>query len=61
MPSETTEAVRQSSSHLWLIAGIPALLVIVYLIYSAVSQANTARSSSAPAPGDSSLPESEDQ
>ncbi|QDV06254.1 hypothetical protein Poly30_17620 [Planctomycetes bacterium Poly30] len=38
MPSETTEAVRQSSSHLWLVAGIPTLLILAFLLYTAVSQ-----------------------
>lgn len=41
MPEETTKttgAVRQSSSSLWLVAGVPALLIIGYLIYSAVMQ-----------------------
>ena len=38
MPTETTQAVHNSSSQLWLVAGIPALLIIGFLIYSAVNR-----------------------
>lgn len=40
MSTETTEAVHNSSSQLWLVAGIPALLVIAFLLYTAVQRAN---------------------
>ena len=39
MSTETTEAVHNSSSQLWLVAGIPALLVIAFLLYTAVQRA----------------------
>lgn len=40
MPTETTEAVHNSSSQLWLVAGIPALLVIAFLLYTAFNRSS---------------------
>ena len=39
MPTEIPEPVHNSSSQLWLVAGIPALLVLAFLVYTAISQA----------------------
>ena len=39
MPTEIPEPVHNSSSQLWLVAGIPTLLVLAFLVYTAVSQA----------------------
>ncbi len=41
MSTQTTEAVHNSSSQLWLVAGIPALLVIAFLLYTAFNRANS--------------------
>ena len=61
MPTETTQVVHNSPNQLWLVAGIPALLIIAFLIYSAYSQSSKSHDENAgsttqdeSAPGDES-------
>lgn len=60
MSTETTEAVHNSSSQLWLVAGIPALLVIAFLLYTAFNRA-TKDSSADPASTTQDAPTSGDE